>query len=99
MKRIKRFGVYQTSIVAAIVLFFISLIFFLPWLLIAVIFHGIAGNDLLGYHFSLLSPLLIVPFLYAIIGFIITAIGCSIYNLITKWIGGIELEFDTTDEQ
>jgi len=34
MKRVKRFGVYQTSKVAAIIMFFIALIFMVPFGLI-----------------------------------------------------------------
>jgi hypothetical protein len=32
--------------------------------------------------------------LYAIMGFLIGAIGAFVYNLVAKWIGGIEVEVE-----
>jgi hypothetical protein len=37
---------------------------------------------------------IIAPFLYAGIGFVFGAIGAWIYNLIAKWLGGIEIELE-----
>lgn len=37
-----------------------------------------------------LGFLIVLPFLYLIFGFIFTAIGAWIYNIVTKWVGGIE---------
>ncbi|HSH53905.1 MAG TPA: hypothetical protein VK967_02650 [Methylotenera sp.] len=37
-----------------------------------------------------LGFLIALPFLYLIFGFIFTAIGAWIYNIVTKWVGGIE---------
>lgn len=34
------------------------------------------------------------PFLYAAIGFIAGLIGAALYNLLAKWIGGIEVEVE-----
>lgn len=34
------------------------------------------------------------PFLYAAMGFIIGVLGAAIYNLVAKWIGGIEVEVE-----
>jgi hypothetical protein len=98
MKRVKRFGVYQTSKVAAIIMFFIALIFMIPFGLIGGLIGGVAGNGFSGFPFGGGFFFIVMPFLYGIIGFIMTAISCLIYNLIAKWTGGIELEFDTVDE-
>ena len=35
-----------------------------------------------------------VPFIYAAMGFIIGVIGAAIYNLVAKWVGGIEVEVE-----
>ena len=40
-----------------------------------------------------------IPFFNITIGFNITAIGCPFYNLISKWTGGIELKFETLEEE
>ncbi|HEY0562816.1 MAG TPA: hypothetical protein VGD04_05780 [Methylophilus sp.] len=40
--------------------------------------------------------LLALPFIYLIFGFIFTAIGAWVYNLVAGWVGGIEY---TSNEQ
>ena len=34
------------------------------------------------------------PILYAVMGFIIGVIGALIYNLVARWVGGIEVEVE-----
>lgn len=41
--------------------------------------------------------LVAMPFIYLIFGFIFTAIGALIYNVVAKWIGGIEYTTSATD--
>ena len=36
--------------------------------------------------------LLLLPILYGCLGFVVTAIAAAIYNLVARWIGGIEVE-------
>ncbi len=96
MKRIKRFGIYQTSKVAAIIYFLISAIFVSPFALV---------SSLMGTNsaFSSVFPFgggvffIIIPFFYGIVGFIVTAISCFFYNLTANWTGGIEVEIETRD--
>jgi len=38
--------------------------------------------------------MIFAPILYAFIGFITGLIGACIYNLVAKWIGGIEVEVE-----
>ncbi len=92
-RRIRRFSVLQTSWVAAVILFCVMLIFMIP---MGLIFSIIGKSGLLPVEFPGFGGALffILPFFYGIIGFIITAISCLIYNLIAGWTGGIELEFD-----
>jgi len=40
---------------------------------------------------------LVMPILYAAFGFLFGAIGAFVYNLVAGWIGGIEMEFQTTN--
>jgi hypothetical protein len=37
---------------------------------------------------------LFAPIIYAVLGFIIGVIGAFIYNLVAKWVGGIEVEVE-----
>lgn len=95
MKRVKSFGDYQTSKVAAIIMFCVSLLFIIPLAFISS-FMGSMGFP--GFPFGGGLFFLIMPFLYGIMGFVMTAISCLIYNLISKWTGGIEVEIETVDE-
>lgn len=88
-KRITRFGVYQTAKVFGVMYFFLTAIFAIPFGLIALV-SGL-GNEI-GFSGGFI---LLVPFLYALIGFLFSALGCAIYNLIAKWTGGIEVEVGT----
>ena len=36
----------------------------------------------------------VLPFLYALAGFVIGLLGALIYNAIAKWLGGIEVEVE-----
>lgn len=96
MKRVKRFGVYQTSKVVAITLFVASL---LLMILFSLIFRFLPGNKILGYGFGGGLFFFLLPILYGVMGFIITAITCLIYNFISEWTGGIEVEFENRDEE
>jgi hypothetical protein len=91
MKRIKRFGVYQTAKVFGIIYFLATAIFLIP---IGLIVNMAGGDNLGGLPFGGGMFFLILPVFYGIIGFLITALGCFIYNLIVQWTGGIEIEVE-----
>ena len=38
--------------------------------------------------------MIFLPVVYAFFGFIFGALGAWVYNLLAKWIGGFELEFE-----
>jgi energy-converting hydrogenase Eha subunit E len=95
MKKIKKIGIYQTSKVSAVIYFIISGIFLIPF---GIISHTIGDNNTEAFTIGGSYIFFTFPFLYAIIGFIMTAIGCFVYNLTVRWTGGIELEFETSDK-
>jgi ABC-type sugar transport system permease subunit len=94
-KRVKKIGILQTSLISAIIFFFLSLILVVPIMLIM----GIAGgfSDNMGFAFGGLL-LMFMPIMYAIMGFLMTAFWCWLYNVIAKKIGGIEIEFEAMEE-
>jgi hypothetical protein len=94
MVRIRRFGVIRTSNVAAVIYFILIAIFVIPFALIAAA-TPMTVTDSLGRTVSFQLPwvfLLFVPFLYAGIGWLFTALACLIYNVAARWTGGIEFE-------
>jgi len=94
MKRIISFSPHKTALTIAIVFAVISLIFVIP------MFIGFsfipAGVDANGNPMNSGPPLgfmLGMPFMYFIMSYIFTVIGCWFYNRIAKYTGGIEVEF------
>lgn len=95
-RRIKKFGVYQTAKMAALIYFFISLIFILPLSGMFTMFSSFTEEanffPFLGGAFFL-----ILPFIYGIMAFVTTAIGCLIYNTVAGRFGGIEVEIEEVE--
>jgi predicted permease len=86
-KQITQISPIQTAKVIAVMYFVITIPVFAVMVLIS--FFGPKGNA----GFSLV--MLLLPFLYLIMGFIFTAITAAVYNFVAKRIGGIEF---TTEE-
>lgn len=97
MKKIKRFGVYQTSKIIGIIYFCIFAITMIPLGLFSGLFGGMGDMGMGMGGFGAMF-FFIAPFLYGFFAFIGTAIACAIYNFIADKVGGIELEIETTDE-
>ena len=98
MRRIKRFAPLQLGKMLGILYAFMGLIF-VPFFLLASIFGAMiphkqggppaAATAAFGVGFTLM-----IPVLYGVLGFIAGIISAWIYNLVAKWIGGIEVEVE-----
>jgi glycopeptide antibiotics resistance protein len=96
MYRIRRFGVVSTANVFAILYALITLIFVIPFALILAA-GPVTTTDAFGNRTQVgISPLflLLIPVLYGVLGWIFTAIFCLLYNLSSRFVGGIEVEVD-----
>ena len=85
MQQIKSFGVLQTSKVMGVIYFFFGVVAAIVFMLH---FAGLRGP----HHSRLLIFFLFVPFLYGVGGFVVTAVMCGVYNLVSRRFGGIEIE-------
>jgi hypothetical protein len=83
-QRIKRFSVGQTAKVMGVLYTIVGLIL-APFILIAT---RVAPE---AYPYGP-GVAIAVPIIYGCIGFIASAIGCAVYNLVAGWVGGIEVE-------
>lgn len=83
-QRIRRFGVGQTAKMLG-VLYALMGVVLIPIFLVATMYSPNAAGYGMGVAIAL-------PVIYGVIGFVFTAIGCAIYNLVAGWIGGIEVE-------
>lgn len=87
-QRIRRFGVGQTAKVLGVLYMLVGLVF-VPFFLLAAMF---APNQAgMGVGFAVAMPVI-----YGLCGFVFTAIGCLIYNVVAGWVGGIEIEIGET---
>lgn len=80
-KQILSISPLQTAKVMAVLYFVISL----PFLVIMLVSFAFMPEPKAS-----VGMMFILPFLYAIFGFIFTVIGAWIYNHVAKWVGGIE---------
>ncbi|MEO6918727.1 MAG: hypothetical protein ABI171_06860 [Collimonas sp.] len=86
-KQISRISPVQTAKVVALLYFVISL----PFVILMSLFFAVVP----GVKAPMTGMMFVFPFLYLIFGFIFTVIGAWIYNLVAKWVGGVE--FTTTE--
>jgi hypothetical protein len=95
MAQIKRFGVVQTAKFFAIIYLIIGMLAIVPMFLMTLIM-GLATGGAEGGIVGLFGGvfLLFMPIVYALAGFVFVALGCLIYNLVAKWVGGIEIELE-----
>jgi hypothetical protein len=86
-KKLTRIAPWQAGKVFAVVYFILSLIFVVPLELIALLAPTHTGP---GPHFS---PALIIlfPFLYALAALVLVPLGCWIYNVAAKLVGGLDV--------
>lgn len=95
-KRIKRFAPLQLGLMLGVTYALISILF-IPFFLLFGIIAGAAakagGGSPVPAIFGLGAVFVVfIPILYGIMGFIGGIIAAFIYNLVAKWIGGIEVE-------
>jgi hypothetical protein len=83
---IRSFSVVQTSKIAAVLYFAISLIF-VPLFTIAIAMNPHTSKG--GLVFVVFLPLV-----YGVVGFLVTAIACLLYNWLAKFVGGAEFTIE-----
>jgi hypothetical protein len=86
-KRVSRIAPWQAGKLFALIYFFLSLLFVVPLVLVSALVPIPAGpGHRLGTGF-----LIFVPFLYALAGLIFVPLGCWIYNMAAKVVGGLQV--------
>ncbi len=97
-KTLKRITPLQLGKVAGAVYGLLSLIF-VPFFLLfgilsAVFSHDASAPSLVFVLVGTLVAAVVVPVIYAALGFIFGALGAWGYNLISRWVGGIEVDVE-----
>lgn len=88
--RIQRFGIKQTSKIAGIVYFLLGIVL-IPFFYLAMNAPPRPGETARP---EALTPvmLILLPILYGLVGYVMTALILYIYNRIAKTLGGLELD-------
>lgn len=101
--RIRKLGVLSVAKMYAVMMLVISLLIAIPYGFFIIIFSligaGSAGGDAAlalggGGIVMGLVVMIVVPIMYALMGFIFGALGALIYNIFAGMVGGIEIEVE-----
>jgi hypothetical protein len=84
MQRIRRFGIGQTAKFLAVLYALVGVVL-IPFFLLA----ALASPTARGFGMGLV---ILFPILYGLCGLIGGAIGAALYNLVARWVGGLEVE-------
>lgn len=100
MAQIKRIGVKQTAKFATAFYFAMMAVFFIPIILISLLF-GLFGKsqDLFSFGGAVFSGviLILIPIGYALFGGLMVALSAALYNFVAKRVGGIEVEIESKE--
>ena len=88
-KQILNISPVQTAKVVAILYFVISL----PIIILMILFLSVMP----GSKAPAIGAMLALPFIYLVVGFLFTLFGAWVYNLVAKWVGGIEFTTSETE--
>lgn len=96
MYRIRRFGIMKTATMVAVLYMVGIAIFAIPFaLLLSAVGSAIPAGA--GPSIDASGILAFVLFLvvgYGIGTWVITAIACALYNLVARWVGGVEMQLE-----
>ena len=96
MYRIRRFGIIKTATMVAVLYMVGIAIFAIPFaLLFSAVGSAIpagAGPSIDASGIIMFALLLIVG--YGIGTWVLTAIACALYNLVARWVGGVEMQLE-----
>jgi hypothetical protein len=87
IKRLSRIAPWQAGKLFAVIYFFLSLLFVIPMILISSVVPVPPGP---GPKFGP-GMWIIFPFLYALAGLIFVPLGCWMYNMAAKLVGGLQV--------
>ena len=94
MMTAKRFGILSVAKIAALLYAILGLIAGLFTALFSALFSAVGGDGaLLGLGLGFFS-IIVFPIFYGVLGFISAVIGVALYNLLARWVGGIQVELE-----
>ncbi|PIN75123.1 hypothetical protein COV18_05215 [Candidatus Woesearchaeota archaeon CG10_big_fil_rev_8_21_14_0_10_37_12] len=92
MRELRKLGVLSAAKVHALICAIFGLVIGVVYAVVGAV-AGVTGGSGLLAGLGLLA-IIVLPVLYAIFGFIGGLIVAAIYNIVARWIGGIEIDLD-----
>ncbi len=96
MIRLRHIGVLSAAKISALLYGAISLLIVPLFLLLAGIMSVVPHEPNQPSAAVFVGFALVAPFIYAGMGFVMGALMAFVYNLIAGWIGGLEMQFEST---
>ena len=93
-RRIKRIAPLQLGKMLAVLYGIMGLLFIPFFLIMSAVATQMPPEQRVGMMAFGAGFALCTPVIYAALGFVFGAFGALIYNLVAKWIGGIEVEVE-----
>jgi hypothetical protein len=93
MAKLRKLGVLFSAKLQAIQMAFVGLIAGILYAFGGAIYELLTGTLNSGTALAFLA-LIGMPIIFAIFGFMAGAIGAVLYNLVARWFGGIEMDFE-----
>ncbi|MFO1446680.1 MAG: hypothetical protein U1F61_00775 [Opitutaceae bacterium] len=93
-RRIRRFAPLQLGKMLCILYGIMGLLFVPFFLLMSAMTSHLPAEQRVGMLAFGVGFAVAAPILYAAMGFVFGVLGACIYNLVAKWIGGIEVEVE-----
>jgi hypothetical protein len=93
-RRVKRIAPLQLGKMLAVLYGIMGLLFVPVFLVMSAVASQMPAQQRVGLMAFGGVFALLMPVIYAAMGFLFGALGAWIYNLVAKWIGGIEVEVE-----
>jgi len=93
-QRVRKIVVLKTALIVAIIGFFISLLAVMP---AGIIMSKQGLSDVPGPAYGGIKMVILTPFMYSAVAFLVTAFACLLYNWISPHTVGIEFEAEVVD--
>jgi hypothetical protein len=93
-RRIKRFAPLQLGKIMALGYGIMGLLFCPIFLIMSFFAAHLPSQQRVGMLAFGTGFALLMPIFYAVMGFVFGVVGAFIYNVLAKWVGGIELEVE-----
>jgi hypothetical protein len=94
IRRIKRFAPLQLGKMMGICYGIMGLLFCPIFLLMALMSPHLPPQQRVGVMAFGTGFAIAMPFIYAIMGFVGGIVSAFVYNLIARWVGGVEVEVE-----